>query len=801
MRQLLLIFGIILLLFSCTKNQQKTNEYLISPIPFTKVQVADNFWANRMKTNHDVTIPIAIQKSAETGRIDNFAIAGGLMEGEFCSPYPFDDSDIYKIIEGAAYSLQMFPDEKMEKTIDSLIYLIGEAQEDDGYLYTNRTIMGKNGHEWAGKERWENVDDLSHELYNLGHFYEAATAYYQATGKRKILDIAIKTADLVDDVFGYGKIENYPGHQEIEIGLVKLYRITGEKRYLDLAKFFLDIRGKGDIGEKKTYNQSHLPVIDQTEAVGHSVRAAYMWSGMADVAALTGDQQYVNAISKIWEDVVYKKMYITGGIGAAGGHEGFGGPYELPNMRAYCETCAAIANVFWNHRMFLMTGDAKYIDILERSLYNNILSGVSLSGDHFFYPNPLESVGQHKRSEWFGCACCPSNISRFIPSMPNYIYAQKENEIYINLFVPSFTTFETEKGKIEITQNSNMPWDGNISITLQPENPIKSKLFIRIPGWASENPVPGDLYKFINKTSAKPVFKINGKEENPKIENGYAIISRTWQKGDLVEIGFPYEIRKIKAHPNIEDDLDKMALQLGPLIYCAEWADFDNPNILSLVLPESCELSADFQSNLLGGINVITGNAEGTSKVKNSAEITTTPRKFKAIPYYSWAHRGQGQMAVWIPTTKESSRAKPFPTIASASSVKASLETPLISGINDQHLPKNSADKTNTLYHWWPKRNETHWIIYNFEQPTKVSESQIYWLKDIPNGGCSLPESWKFYYKSDEEWVEVNAETPYPIIEDQLNKLVFEPVTTSALKLEVQLSKEYSAGVHEWIVN
>ncbi|MCA1759648.1 MAG: glycoside hydrolase family 127 protein, partial [Bacteroidales bacterium] len=356
-------------------------------------------------------------------------------------------------------------------------------------------IMGDSGHAWIGTKRWENVDDLSHELYNLGHFYEAATAYYQATGKRKILDIAIKSADLVDRDFGYGKIENFPGHQEIEIGLVKLFRTTGEKRYLDLAKFFLDIRGKG-IGEKTTYNQSHLPVVEQTEAVGHSVRAAYMWTGMADVAALTGDQAYIDAISKIWEDVVYKKLYITGGIGAEGGHEGFGGPYELPNEKAYCETCAAIANVFWNHRMFLMTGDAKYIDVLERSLYNNVLSGVSLSGNRFFYPNPLQSNGQHERSEWFGCACCPSNISRFIPSMPNYIYAQKENDLYVNLFVSGSTVFETPKGNIKLSQESNMPWNGHITISVEPEKETKADLFLRIPGWASENPVPGDLYEF-----------------------------------------------------------------------------------------------------------------------------------------------------------------------------------------------------------------------------------------------------------------------------------------------------------------
>jgi DUF1680 family protein len=590
MRNLLLFSLLVLFLFSCSK---KKNEYLISPVPFTQVSVNDDFWSKRIKTNHDVTIPIAIQKSKETGRIDNFAIAGGLQEGVFCSPYPFDDSDVFKIIEGAAYSLQMFPDEQMEKTIDSLIYLIGEAQEEDGYLFTNRTIMGDSGHAWIGTERWENVDDLSHELYNLGHFYEAATAYYQATGKRKILDIAIKSADLVDREFGYGKIENFPGHQEIEIGLVKLFRTTGEKKYLDLAKFFLDIRGKG-IGEKTTYNQSHLPVVEQTEAVGHSVRGAYMWTGMADVAALTGDQAYIDAISKIWEDVVYKKLYITGGIGAEGGHEGFGGPYELPNEKAYCETCAAIANVFWNHRMFLMTGDAKYIDVLERSLYNNVLSGVSLSGDRFFYPNPLQSNGQHERSEWFGCACCPSNISRFIPSMPNYIYAQNDNDLYINLFVSGSTTFETPKGNIKLTQESNMPWNGHISISVEPEKETKANLFVRLPGWASENPVPGDLYDFLEKPSTLPVFKINGTEITPEMKKGYAVLFRSWVPGDKVEVNFPYEIRKIKAHPNIKENHSKMAMQLGPLVYCAEWADYEDSYIFDLFLAENENLSFGF---------------------------------------------------------------------------------------------------------------------------------------------------------------------------------------------------------------
>ena len=799
MRKLYLLSIAVILFFSCSDKKQSVGEYLISPVPFTKVSVEDDFWSKRIKTNHDVTIPIAIQKSDETGRIDNFAIAGGLQEGVFCSPFPFDDSDVFKIIEGAAYSLQMFPDEQMEKTIDSLIYLIGEAQEEDGYLFTNRTIMGDSGHAWIGKERWENVDDLSHELYNLGHFYEAATAYYETTGKRKILDIAIKSADLVDSEFGYGKIENWPGHQEIEIGLVKLFRVTGEKRYLDLAKFFLDIRGKG-IGEKKTYNQSHLPVVEQTEAVGHSVRAAYMWTGMADVAALTGDQAYIDAISKIWEDVVYKKLYITGGIGAEGGHEGFGGPYELPNEKAYCETCAAIANVFWNHRMFLMTGDAKYIDVLERSLYNNVLSGVSLSGDRFFYPNPLQSSGQHQRSEWFGCACCPSNISRFIPSMPNYIYAQKGNDLFVNLFVSSSTTFETGKGNIKVTQESNMPWNGHISITVEPEKKTKADLYVRIPGWTSENPLPGDLYEFADKTIGLPVFKINGEEISPEMENGYALLSGSWNPGDKVEVNFPFEIRKIKAHPNMEDNRGKVALQLGPLVYCAEWPDYGDPYIFDLFFAENENLSFGFSPGKQGGMNVISGEASVRRIGEGPDKGEIYPRNFTAIPYYAWAHRGKGQMMVWIPVSEEATRPKPLPTLASESRVEASHVTSALQGINDQLLPKNSADKSHNSYHWWPATTENHWIVYNFAHPATVTECGIYWLKDIPNGGCDLPGWYKLYYKSGQNWVEVDAETPYPMMEDELTRIAFTPVTTTAMKLEVQLSEESSAGVHEWTV-
>jgi uncharacterized protein len=797
-----ILFSLLLVFFffSCQNESfiQKQNEYPIRPVPFTEVKMTDNFWSQRIKTNHDVTIPIAIQKSEETGRVDNFRIAGGLMEGEFCSPYPFDDSDIYKIIEGAAYSLQMFPDEKLEKTVDSLITLIGLAQEDDGYLFTNRTIMGENGHEWIGKTRWEKVDDLSHELYNLGHFYEAAVAYFQTTGKREILDIAIKSANLVDRDFGPGKIENWPGHQEIEIGLVKLYRTTGEKRYLDLAKFFLDVRGKG-IGTPNSYNQSHKPVVEQHEAVGHSVRAAYMWTGMADVAALTGDQSYIDAISKIWEDVVYTKLYITGGIGAEGGHEGFGGPYELPNGKAYCETCAAIANVFWNHRMFLMTGDAKFMDVLERSLYNNVLSGVGLSGDLFFYPNPLESHGQHQRSEWFGCACCPSNISRFIPSMPNYMYAQKNSNIYVNLYAASQTSFEVNNSKIDIEQITEMPWNGNVVIKVKPEMPVRATFHIRIPGWANSQPVPGDLYKFENSPSQPVSILVNGRKVKFKLELGYAVVEQKWKAGDEIQVDFPMDVRRITAHPEVKANIDKMALQRGPLVYCVEWPDVPDSLVLNLVTGTNADISVKHAPGLLNGVYTLDFLAQGTKRSTNG-EIDTYPKHVTAIPYYGWAHRGRGEMAVWLATEKEVSLPLPAPTLASRSAIKASHPTAALRAINDQIYPKSSGDETNLFYHTWPRKRQTEWIEYHFPEPATISESRVYWFDDEPRGACRVPEKWNLFYLANGKWNQVKTSSEYIVVKDDWNKLKFQPVTTSAIRLEMNFPGEFSGGLHEWEV-
>jgi DUF1680 family protein len=642
---LFLIAGL-LLSAGCKKEQSEEKEYPIQPVPFTSVKMTDDFWAPRIRKNHEVTIPIALEQSEKTGRIKNFKIAGGLEEGEFCSIYPFDDSDVFKIIEGASYSLQTTPDPELEAYLDTLIYYIGLAQEDDGYLYTIRTIMGDDSHPWIGSKRWEKTHILSHELYNLGHMYEAAVAHYQATGKRNFLDIAIKSADLVDRDFGWGKIENYPGHQEIEIGLVKLYRVTGDRRYLDLAKFFLDVRGPD--GEE--YNQANMKVTEQDSAVGHAVRAAYMYSGMADVASLTNDQAYVDAISRIWKDVVYRKIYVTGGIGATGGNEGFAGPYVLPNLTAYCETCASIANAFWNYRMFLHKGEIEYIDVLERTLYNALLSGLSLSGDRFFYSNRLESQGKDERQEWFGCACCPSNITRFIPSVPGYIYARTNDRIYVNLYADNTASIDLDGKQVELVQQTTYPWDGQVKVQVNPEEPMRFWLYLRIPGWARNEAIPGDLYTFAGQTEEKIILTVNGEEQNAKlIKGGYLILNRKWKTGDTVELVLPMPVRKIEANEKVVEDTGKIAIQRGPLVYCTEWADASDGHVLNLVFDPQSQMETHFNPDLLNGVQVITGSAAKAGKTPEGEVVLQDPGELLMIPYYAWANRGAGEMVVWIP--------------------------------------------------------------------------------------------------------------------------------------------------------
>ena len=660
MKKIFLAIWAIGSLCACETIEEKV-DYTYKEVPFTDVHFTDNFWLPRIETIRNVTVPFAFRKCEETHRIDNFAVAAGIKEGKFNSPYPFDDSDVYKIMEGASYLLAVKEDNGLDAYMDSLISLIGAAQEPDGYLYTTRTIGGSSIHPWAGKKRWENERDNSHELYNVGHMYEAAVAHYQATGKRDFLDIAIKSADLLCNTFGpeEGKLTVAPGHQEVEIGLVKLYRATGDRRYLDLSKFFLDARGKYDKYDRNSkdqfrsgaYWQDHKAVIDQDEAVGHAVRAAYMYSAMTDVAALRNEQTYRVAVDNLWDNVTGKKMYITGGIGSTRHGEAFGKNYELPNSTAYCETCASIANCMWNLRMFMLHGDAKYIDVLERSLYNAVLSGISLDGKEFFYPNVLScDENGAERSEWFNCSCCPSNLSRFIPSIPGYVYATSDAGVYVNLYGANQAGITLGNGKrIDMSQTTSYPWEGNIELTVTPESKQEFSIMLRIPGWVDNRPVPSDLYTYMNADEKKIVIKINGEVQNAPIEKGYAVLARKWEPGDVIQLTLPMEVHKNKANDKVEADINHLSVERGPIVYCAEFAD-NNGAVLNYVLKSGDEFAVSPAPALFDGVNLLKGHVDRVVADKNYEVIKSVKDSLTLIPYYARSHRGNGEMTVWFPS-------------------------------------------------------------------------------------------------------------------------------------------------------
>jgi len=652
-----LMILITLLVCSAVSKAQGPKDKLetIKPVPFTAVHLDDEFWAPRIETNRSATIPYAFGKCEETGRVENFVRAAKKIRGEKLKDdkirgYSFDDTDIYKILEGASFGLSVKADPKMEKYLDGLIEKIAAAQEPDGYLFTARTINPEKPHHWAGKKRWEKVRDLSHELYNMGHFYEAAVAHYLATGKKSMLNIATKNADLLCKVFGPGKNEYWPGHQIIEMGLCKLYRVTGVKRYLDLAKFFLDTRGP----KYGTYAQAHKKVIEQEKAVGHAVRATYMYSGMADVATLTGDKSYITAIDRIWGNIVGTKLYITGGLGQPGGPEGFAGEYNLGN-NAYCETCAGIGNVYWNHRLFMLHGDAKYIDVLERTLYNNVIDGVSLDGKKFFYPNTLSSSGTGRRparSEWFGCACCPGNIARFIASVPGYVYASKGGDVYVNLYAAGKGELKVGDTRVAITQKTRYPWEGAVTITIEPKSECRFALKVRIPGWARNTPVPSDLYRYMKKSSRTAALKLNGKALALAVDKGYVTLDRTWKKGDAIELSLPMPIRRVLANEKVEPDRNRVAIERGPMVFCAEWPD-NNGKTHGLILPDNAKLTSEFRKDMFGGIEVIKAKALAATLGEENKPLAKAAHELLLIPYYAWAHRGTGEMDVWLARNDE----------------------------------------------------------------------------------------------------------------------------------------------------
>lgn len=597
---------------ACCGGKDASTMKKINPVQFSEVKITDDFWAPRLKNHKDVTLAVCIdQIENQTGRIRNFENAA-LKQGEHSGIY-FDDSDVYKALEGMAYSLQNNPDPVLEAKCDEWIAKFAAAQEEDGYINTYYTLTGLD-------KRWTVMD--KHEMYCAGHMIEAGVAYYNVTGKRTLLDVCIRMADHMMSLFGPGKRDWVPGHEEIELALVKLYQATGEKKYLDFSEWLIDERGKGlGANEGKPWNaeyhQDDKPVREMTDIAGHAVRAMYLYCGMADVAAYTGDQGYIDALGRLWDDVVLKNMYVTGGIGQSAHNEGFTEDYSLPNLTAYCETCASVGMVLWNWRMNQFTGDGKYVDVMERSMYNGALAGISLDGDRFFYVNPLESLGNHHRQAWYGCACCPSQICRFLPSIGNYIYGVSDDAIWVNLYIGDKADVRFGGKNLTLTQETRYPWEGAVKLTVGTRSAVKADMRLRIPGWCKSY-----------------VIKVNGAEVNPEIESGYAVLPGRWKDGDVIELDMDMPVELVAADPRTKEDEGMRAVQRGPLVYCIEEVD-NKDGFDELAISEDAEFTTAFQKDLLKGVVTIDAKACG--------------KTLKYIPYYSWDNREAGKMKVWVP--------------------------------------------------------------------------------------------------------------------------------------------------------
>jgi DUF1680 family protein len=808
-------------------------DYPVQPVPFTAVRFTDGLLHDRQATNTAVTLPFALEQCETSGRLRNFDLAAEVMRRRVAgetnfqirppTQYPFDDTDVFKAIEGAAFSLSVRPDPALAARLEAMIRRVAAAQEPDGYLYTFRTMHPDSpGHGWIGRQRWEKDPQLSHELYNLGHLFEAGTAHYQATGSRSLLEVCLKAAELLHRDFSDGEPRIAPGHQVIEMGLVRLHRQTGDPRWLGLACFFLENRGRG--GE---YSQDHRPVLEQDRAVGHAVRANYLYAGMADVAALTGDARYSDAIHRIWRNVVGTKLHLTGGCGARASGEAYGDDYELPH-RCYNETCAAVAFLFWNHRMFLLTGEGRFMDVFERTLYNGALSGVSLSGDRFFYPNPLEYDGQAKnnhghagRAPWFGCACCPPNIMRTLAALGGSVCAVRNDTLFVNLYAASAATATLAGTRVELKQVTDYPWNGTIRIHVIPEKPVRFTLALRIPGWVEGRPLPSDLYRYDDATPAPWTVEVNGERQSfarpaaegtspgadaardrPEIRDGFAHLSRDWRAGDTLTLELPMPVRRVAGHPRIAATRNQVALERGPIVYAFEGVDNDGA-VFDLVLPETARITPEHRPTLLGGVTVLRIDNAARARRDDTGALATRPAQLLAIPYATWANRGLTPMAVWLARDAATARPAPQPTLASQAKVTVSYARAGMSlaPINDQLLPENFTDGFAPNFDFWPRKGTTEWITYEFARPATVQAVRVSWFDDTGTGECRLPAAWRVLHRTSEgRWEPVNHTGDYPTQKRNPVRVRFPPVTTTALRLEIQLPPNFSAGVYEWEV-
>jgi DUF1680 family protein len=734
--------------------------YPVTPVPLTQVDILDDFWAPRMEVNRKISLWHCFNKMEEP-----------------------DDFGTPKLIEAAAYMLAKHPDPKLEAYVDQLI---------------DKLVTQLIPH----------LADPDKAVRVPGHFLEAAVAYYATTGKRKMLDAALEDAKVIDANFGPGKRDFISEHEGQKIGLLALFGQTGDEKYLKLAQFFMDERGKdsyprtGEYAIDRTYAQDHEPVVKQKEAVGHCVRAMFLYIPLTDLAALTGKREYQEAVDKIWEDVVHHKLYLTGSIGSIRFHEQFGSAYELPNLSAWNETCAAYGNVVWNQRMFQAHQDAKYIDVLERVLYNGFADGVSLNGNRFFYQNPLRSFGNYERFEWIDVPCCPPNVVRLIASLPSYIYAQGSDSVYVNLFVGSKAKVSLPNGNtIAIQQETRYPWEGSVGIRLDPERAERFRVLVRIPGWARNEVLPGDLYEYDDKTGETPTLNLNGRPIELTIERGYARIDRRWAKGDKLELHLPMPVRRVKANTHVQEDDGMVALQRGPLVYCAEWPD-NNGHVLNLIVPESAKFDSQWLPELLNGVQVVTANVKALQQDENGGQKQLT-HQMVAIPYFAWSNRGPGEMAVWMSREPNKAWVSPLPpepihAVRSSGGVEKAW-----TGYNDQNDnicalydgkdPLNSADESYLYYRMRPEPGTSGWVEYELKSPARLSSAHVYWFDD--RRFCRLPASWRVLYKDGDTWKPVANAEPYAVTKDKFNSVSFAPITTIAVRLEVEpTTKFYKAG-------
>lgn len=760
----------------------------LDAVPFTQVEINDAFWAPRRETNRLASIPVNLENLENAKNLENLRLAGQHKTEGYEGPV-FMDSDVYKALEAASYSLATHPDPALDKQLDDIIAILAAAQQPDGYLDSYYTVKE------PGK-RWVNLRD-NHELYCAGHMFEAAVAHFQATGKTTFLNIARKYADYIDSVFGPApKRLGYPGHPEIELALVKLWRATGERRYFELARFFVESRGSKFFAEEHrtpldrydgSYWQDDVPICDHQNIKGHAVRACYLMSGTTDVARETGDVKLLKMLNRVWRNTAERNMYLTGGIGPSAHNEGFTEDYDLPNLTAYQETCATVALAQWNHRLALLYGDAKYADIVERALYNGVLAGVSQDGTRFFYVNPLESRGNHHRSPWFGCACCPPNVARTLASLGGYAYATAADALYVNLFIQGAVKTKVAGQDVKLNVTTDYPWEGVVTLKPELKSPMQFALHLRVPGWTRGVQV-----------------SVNGETlTDPEVERGYAVLSREWRTGDVVQFDLAMPVEGIAAHPNVVADRGLIAIQRGPLVYCLEQVDNVEP-LDGLYFPVATELHATRESGLLGGVVTISGQAYVAEALDWNHRLyqgAPAPRKttFKAIPYYAWDNRQAGRMKVWLPLNPPvpcvgglEAQAKVTVSFANGNSQPG--------GINDGAEPKRSGEQPAALCHWWPHKNTEEWAQYAWTKPVTVGGVRVYWFDDTGRGACRLPASWRIEYRDGETWKPVEAEGTYPVALDQWCDVRFAPVTTTELRLMVKLQPDWAAGVHEWKV-